>query len=144
MRPPAPGARKIARLKLSLRASFAAQEVTRTATLAEIREKGTVVLDFGTAGIAVSKPEFKEGTFALSYQLRGSSRGSPGIALLDKDGAEIRNSGGGSSSSGADHQQTWYLRGAAEVAAVRASAWVGHTTIEIPFEFADIPLPGEK
>jgi hypothetical protein len=144
MRPPSPGARKIAKLKASLRASFAAQEVTRTATLAEIKEKATVTLDFGAATIILREPEHKEGNFSLKYQLRGSSRGSPTIVLLDKEGAEIRNSGGGSSSSGADHHQTWYLRGAAEVGSIRVSAWIGHTTIEIPFEFTDLPLPGEK
>ncbi len=144
MRPPSPGARKIAKLKASLRASFAAQEVTRSATVAEIKEKGTVTLDFGSASIVVREPELKEGNFGLKYQLRGSPRGTPGIVLLDKAGAEIRNMGGGSSSSGGDFHQTWYLRGAAEVGSIRVSAWIGHTTIEIPFEFSDIPLPGEK
>jgi hypothetical protein len=144
IRPPSAGAKRIARLRLSVRTSFAVQELTRTASVAEIKEKGTVTLDFGAAGIIVSQPEFKEGTFSLRYQLRGSPRGAPRMVLLDKDGTEIRNTGGGSSSSGNDHHQRWYLRGAPEVSAIRASAWVGHTTLELPFEFTDIPLPGEK
>ncbi|HVE40786.1 MAG TPA: hypothetical protein VNM14_12910 [Planctomycetota bacterium] len=142
--PPAPKARRIARLRVSVRASFAAQELTRTAPVAEIKEKGSVTLDFGAAGIIVSRAETKDGNFSLHFQMRGSPRGTPVLVLLDKDGAELRNLGGGSSSNGADHQQSWHLRGAPEVSAIRASAWVGHTTIEIPFEFTDVPLPGEK
>ncbi len=142
--PPSPKARRIARLRVSLRASFAAQELTRVASVAEIKEKGSATLDFGAAGIILSRAEMKEGSFSVSYRLRGSPRGTPVLVLLDKDGAEIRNSGGGSSSTGADHQQRWTLRGVGGVSAIRASAWVGHTTIEIPFEFTDVPLPGEK
>jgi hypothetical protein len=144
IQPPSPGARKIARLRLNLRVSFAYQEVMRTVTLDEVKDKGKGTLDFGVVGITVSQPEFKEGTFSLSYEVRGTCRGSPSLILLDKDKAEIRTRGGGSSSSGTSHQQKWYLQGSPEVSVIRASAWIGQKTIDIPFEFSDIPVPGEK
>jgi hypothetical protein len=144
LQPPSPGARRIARLKVSLRATFAFQEVTRTLALSDLRAQGKGRLDFGVAGIAITGAEHKNGSFGLDYELQGTYGSTPNFVLLDKEGSEINSNGGGSSSSGAKHHQNWTLRGAPEVSAVRASAWIGQKTIEIPFEFTDVPLPGEK
>jgi hypothetical protein len=144
IQPPSPGAKKIARLRLNLRMSFAFQEVKRTLALGDIKEKGKGSIDFGVVGITVSQPELKDGTFSLRFEVRGAHQGSPRLTLLDKDGAEVRTRGGGTSSSPTGVQQKWYLQGSPELAAVRTSAWIGQKTFDIPFEFKDIPLPGEK
>ncbi|HXX94753.1 MAG TPA: hypothetical protein VEN81_14060 [Planctomycetota bacterium] len=144
LKPPAPEARKIARMKLKVKLTFAVEELTRTLKIKEIQEKGTGTADFGLAQITFSQPKQSENSFHLHYLVSGPSHGVPAPVLLDKDGAEIRTRGGGSRTSGADHDRDWYLRGSPEVAAVRVSAWKGRKTIEIPLAFSDIPLPGDR
>jgi hypothetical protein len=144
IQPPPREARRIARLKLKLRLSFAVEERTRVVKIKDIQDKGKEVADFGLATITFSQPGFKESEFSLDYGVTGTAHGDPALGLLDKDGTEIRTGGGGSHSSGAEHHRSWYLRGSTEVAAIRVSAWIGRKTIEIPFEFTDIPLPGAR
>jgi hypothetical protein len=144
IKPPSPEIRRIARLKLKLRVSFAVEERTRTVKIKDIEDKGMDVADFGEAGIRFSKPEFKDKSFHLHYVVVGTPHGEPALVLLNQEGAELRSRGGGSSSSGAEHDRHWYLSGTNEVTAIRVSAWIGRKTIEIPFEFTDIPLPGDR
>jgi hypothetical protein len=142
IKPPGPEARRIARLKAKLRVSFAVEEATRIVKVKDIKDKGKESADFGLAKIVFSQPEMKEDGFHLHYAVVGSAHGAPALTLLDPDGTEIQTGGGGSTSSATEYNRHWYLRGATEVAALRLSAWIGRKTIDLPFEFAEIPLPG--
>ncbi len=139
---PTPGARRLTKLRLKLRVAFAVKEITKTLAVKDLKEKA--VLEMGAGIVTVTKTETKERAFHMNYLVGGRFRGSPAFVPLDDRGREIETGGGGSGSGGAEFHQHWYLRGGAEVAAVRTSAWLGHKTFDIPFEFADIPLPGEE
>ncbi len=139
---PTPGARRLSKLRLKLRVAFAVKEAVKTLAVKGLREKA--VLEIGAGVITVTKTETKDKAFHMSYTIGGSYRGSPTFVPLDDQGRELQTGGSGSGSSGAEHNQHWYLRGGGEVAAVRTSAWLGHKTFDISFEFSDIPLPGEE
>ncbi len=142
IKPPSPGARRLAKLRLRLRVSFPVREVARTLEVKDL--KGRASIELGGAAIVVTRAETKEGQFHLDTETTGRFRGSPSFTLLDREGNSISTSGGGSSGGGARMARHWYLRGPGEVAAVRTTAWIGHRTFDVPIELADIPLPPEE
>lgn len=106
--------------------------------------KGAATLAFGGAAVTVTPAETKGREFHLDYECSGPFRGIPEFLLLDARGCRIHPDGGGSSDSDGRRECRWILRGADEVAAVRAGTWVGHRVIDIPFEITDLPLPPEE
>jgi hypothetical protein len=142
IKPPSPGARRLARLRLKVRVSFAVREVVRTLDLKDV--KGRTAVELGSAVITVTRAETRDGQFHLDTETAGNFRGSPTFALLDRDGSAVPTGGGGSSGSGSRMSRHYYLRGGGEVAAIRTTAWIGHKTFDIPFELADVPLPPEE
>ena len=136
---PAPEARWIKRLTVKRRATFPYRRVSRTAKVEDVKDGG--MISFGETDIAILKAYHEDGEFNLHYRYKGTARGSPGFEILDERGNPVRTGGGGSSGGGGLTKRSWRLRGGAQVASIRTSAYMGERTLEMTFEFHDIPLP---
>lgn len=137
--PPAPEAKRIARLVLRRRFAFSLGEETRTIKLSEF-EPGAV-LRFGDVAVTINRAEWEQNGFTVDYSTTGPFRGTPDIVLLDPSGRHVISGGSSSSGSGARVERTSYLDRATEIDALSVSADVGVFAIEATFEFGDVSLP---
>jgi hypothetical protein len=109
--------------------------------VADVKDGGHV--DFGSVRITIQKAGLTDKAFQLETATAGTFTGTPDFELVGPTGGRVDTNGGGSGGAPGRRSQSWYLTSGQVVDAIRVRGYVGSRTIELPFEWIDVPLPKE-
>ena len=145
IRPPAPNAKSIERLRGRVAFTFPLREVEGTVPREEVVEGKKIKI--GSLEITIRSFQQTKGNVTLKCAVLnpGGDKYSslfPQFDLLDADGGKLNR--GYSGRGGEEYRISYRLRHDRPVAALRYSAYVGRITVVMPVEFRDIPLPRKK
>lgn len=100
LRPPEPGAKRIARLKVKTRVGFALRQVSPSLTLKQVAEGAR--LELGGATVVILKAEPRQKGFYAEWRTEGKFTGTPTLIPVNAAGSPLNTSGysgGGSAAS---------------------------------------------
>ncbi len=140
---PAEGAKKIELLRGRVLMTFPQKSVDETVPVADLVKGKEIVI--GPLKITVASFELQEGKATLVCQVSGKAneRGFFSFPQFDPvdDRGESLAGGYSGSGSGASYTLAYTLRGKSPMTGLRYRCTIGQTTIAVPFEFKDIPIP---